>query len=38
MGWIIFILSGDYVSNGTAQESHTEFVYQLNAAIVIRLK
>ncbi|MDR2010346.1 MAG: hypothetical protein LBQ22_07680, partial [Bacteroidales bacterium] len=30
--------SGSYVSDGTVQESHTEFVYQINAAVVIHLK
>jgi hypothetical protein len=30
--------SGSYVFDGTIRESHTEFVYQLNAAIVIHLK
>jgi hypothetical protein len=30
--------SGNYVSDGIARESHTDFVYQLNVGIVIRLK
>jgi hypothetical protein len=30
--------SGSYVSNGTVQENHTRFVYQLNATMIIRIK
>jgi hypothetical protein len=30
--------SGSYVVDGTVQENHADFVYQINAAIVIRLK